>query len=99
MQSKERSSEMKRVKVYVSGVVQGVGFRYFTKKVAREIGVRGYVMNLNDGRVLVVAEGEEEQIEKLISALKVGPKSAIVKNVEVIEEEYKGEFENFEVRY
>ncbi len=90
---------MRRVRVYVSGVVQGVGFRYFTRRVAKELGVKGYVMNLNDGRVLVVAEGEDEQIEKLISALKVGPKTAIVKNVEVIEEEYKGEFEDFVVRY
>ncbi len=90
---------MKRVKVYVSGIVQGVGFRYFTTRIARELGVKGYVMNLNDGRVLAVAEGSEEQIEKFISALKQGPPSAIVKGVEVIEEEFKNEFDDFRVKF
>ncbi|RLI89311.1 MAG: acylphosphatase, partial [Archaeoglobales archaeon] len=60
-------STTKRITAYISGVVQGVGFRYFTRKVARETGVRGYVMNLPDGRVLIVAEGGEEQLEKFIS--------------------------------
>lgn len=90
---------MKRLKIYVSGVVQGVGYRYFTKQRANELGVKGYVMNLPDGRVLVVAEAEANTLEKFISALKEGPRFAKVTGLEIIEEEYRGEFERFEVRY
>ncbi len=90
---------MRRIKVYVSGIVQGVGYRYFTKKKAKEFGIRGYVMNLQDGRVLVVAEGENENIEKFISALREGPRFAVVKNIDIIDEEYMGEFKDFEIRF
>lgn len=90
---------MKRLRIYVSGVVQGVGFRYFTRKKAQEMGVKGYVMNLPDGRVLVVAEGDEQNLDKFISSLKEGPKFANVKSIEIVEEEYRGEFGGFEIRY
>lgn len=90
---------MKRLRIYVSGIVQGVGYRYFTKKKAQEMGVKGYVMNLPDGRVLVVAEGEEQNLEKFLSSLKEGPKFASVKGIEITEEDFKGEFDSFEIRY
>ena len=91
--------KMRRVEVYVEGVVQGVGFRYFARKVARELGVRGYVKNLPDGRVLIVAEGEDGQIEKFLSMIRKGPPLAIVKNVHVSEEQPTEEFEDFTIRY
>ncbi len=90
---------MKRIRVLVSGIVQGVGYRYFTKYKAKELGVRGFVMNLPDGRVLAVAEGNDESIEKFISALKEGPRFAVVKGLDISEEEYKGEFKDFEIRF
>ncbi len=74
---------MKAVEIYVSGVVQGVGFRYFTKKVAKELGVKGYVKNLIDGRVYIKAVGEETMIDKFLSAVRKGPSKAIVKRVEL----------------
>ncbi|AIY90626.1 acylphosphatase [Geoglobus acetivorans] len=90
---------MKRLKIHVSGVVQGVGFRYFTRQRANELGIRGYVANLPDGRVLVVAEGDEKTLDKFISALKEGPRLAKVTGLEIEEEDYTGEFDKFEVRY
>jgi len=90
---------MRRVEVYVSGLVQGVGFRYFTRKMAKEIGVSGYVMNLKDGRVFIVAEGDDEQIEKFLSTVKQGPSFAIVKNTEVFQKEATNEFSEFTIRY
>lgn len=90
---------MKRIHVWISGVVQGVGFRYFTTRNARELQVKGWVKNLPNGKVEVVAEGEKWRIKDFLDNLKVGPYSASVSGVEVKEEEYKGEFEKFEVRF
>ena len=90
---------MKRIEVYVDGVVQGVGFRYFTKKVARELGIKGFVKNLPDGRVYIVAEGDEKQLEKFISAVRRGPNLAIVKNVEIIEKPATSEFNDFVIAH
>jgi len=88
---------MKRLKIFVSGVVQGVGYRYFTRQMAKELGIKGYVMNLSNGKVLVVAEGDEESLEKFVSALREGPRSAVVKKIEIVEEKWVGEFEDFRV--
>ena len=90
---------MKRLEIYVSGVVQGVGFRYFTRRVAKELGLKGYVMNLADGRVYIVVEGDEGRLEKFLSAIKEGPPMAIVKGLEVRESGAGGEFRDFTIRY
>lgn len=90
---------MRRVEIYVSGLVQGVGFRYFTRKMAKETGVSGYVMNLRDGRVFIVAEGDDEQIEKFLSTVKQGSSFAIVKNTEVFQKEATNEFKDFTIKY
>lgn len=65
----------------VSGVVQCVGFRYYTSREAQKLAISGYAKNLNDGRVEVLAVGESSQIEKLYQWLQVGPASATVDNV------------------
>lgn len=90
---------MRRLEAYISGVVQGVGFRYFTRKMAKESGVNGFVMNTNDGRVFMVAEGSDEQLEKFLSTIRQGPIHAIVKKVETVQREATGEFHNFSIRY
>jgi len=90
---------MKRVHIFVSGRVQGVLFRYETRKTAKSLDVKGWVKNLPDGRVEVVAEGEKDKIDNLIEFLKKGPPAARVDKVDVKTEEYKGEFEDFNVRY
>jgi acylphosphatase len=85
--------------IVVSGRVQGVGFRYFAQKNARLHGVNGYVKNLYDGRVEVVAEGESEQVEQFIEVLKQGPVFGRVENVEVTSLPYENRYETFNVAF
>lgn len=87
-----------RARVRVHGLVQGVNYRWFTRRFASELDLRGYVQNLSDGSVQVVAEGAPPAIEQLLDALRAGPPSAIVETVEVEWETPSGEFERFEVR-
>ena len=79
----------KRFRIY--GHVQGVGFRYFTRQYALKIGVTGFVRNLADGSVEVIAVSSESQIEALDAWLQHGPRTAIVDDVFV--EDYLGEKE------
>lgn len=74
---------MQRITVLVSGQVQGVGYRYFTRKKAFELGLSGYAENLSDGRVEVVAEGEKAALEHLIHYLRQGSRGARVDQVDV----------------
>ena len=65
----------------VTGRVQGVAFRHYTKTTARELGVTGWVKNLPDGRVEIWAEGSEKDVEALLAWLRRGPPSARVESV------------------
>ncbi len=69
-------------KWFVSGIVQGVGFRYFVQRKARSLGLTGWTRNLDDGRVEVYAAGEEKALRELAGALHVGPQMARVRGVE-----------------
>lgn len=80
----------------VQGRVQGVGFRFFAERAARELGVRGWVRNLPDGSVEAVAEGDDEAIATFIERLKRGPLSSRVDRVEVAEAPPQG-FDGFEI--
>jgi acylphosphatase len=88
-----------RAHIFVSGFVQGVFFRSNTQERARRLGLKGWVRNLEDGRVEAVFEGEKEKVLEMIEWAKRGPELAKVENVEVEWEEYKGEFDDFEIRY
>ncbi|MEM3521916.1 MAG: acylphosphatase [Candidatus Bathyarchaeia archaeon] len=88
-----------RAHVYVSGRVQGVFFRLETKEKADDYGIKGWVRNLPDGRVEAVFEGEKEKVDKIIEFCRHGPPDAMVKNVEIIWEEWKGEFKDFRIKY
>ena len=88
-----------RAHIFVSGRVQGVFFRFETRRKARKLGLYGFVQNLSDGRVEAVLEGEKEKVEKLIKWAKRGPFFAKVDNIEIKEEEYQNEFDEFEIRY
>ena len=92
-------SEKASLTVWVIGRVQGVGFRYFTERVAEEIGVAGYVMNRSDGSVEVMAEGERGTLEQLLEHLKQGPSGARVERVEESWGPYTGRFVSFSVRF
>ncbi|RLE80231.1 MAG: acylphosphatase [Thermoprotei archaeon] len=88
---------MKRIHAYVKGIVQGVGFRYFVYRHAKTLDLTGYVRNLPDGRVEVVAEGSEESLRELVSLLWEGPVGSYVENVELEWSEAKNEFKDFEI--
>ena len=70
-----------RVHAYVSGRVQGVGFRFFTISCARRFGVTGWVQNLFDGRVEIEAEGELPNLKLFIDEIRVGPAHAHVSHL------------------
>ncbi len=67
----------------ISGRVQGVGFRFFAAAAARREGIHGWVQNVADGRVEIAAEGDAEAVERFERAIRHGPPSARVANVEV----------------
>jgi len=87
-----------RLEVLVGGRVQGVGFRYWTRDVARRLGLRGSAANLRDGRVAVVAEGSREQCEALLGELTSGRAPGHVVGVDPTWTEVRGEANDFRVR-
>ncbi|MGH8127574.1 MAG: acylphosphatase [Gammaproteobacteria bacterium] len=74
-------------RAYVSGRVQGVGFRYATRAAARRLGVRGYASNLSDGRVEVLILGEHEAVQAMLSWLEHGPPAARVNDLRCLADE------------
>ncbi len=87
-----------RVHLKISGRVQGVYFRASTVEQARRLGVTGWVMNCRDSTVELVAEGERERLEKLISWCRSGPPGAQVKEVRAEWEVSKEEFQSFFIK-
>ena len=88
---------MKRVRIIISGEVIGVGFRFFIKEYARDLGITGIVKNMDDNKVEAIFEGEEKNIEELISKCKAGPDSAKVSDIVIKEEKFRNEFRDFEI--
>ena len=84
-----------RVHVIVEGRVQGVGFRAFVVDQANRLGVKGWVRNRWNGTVEVVAEGEHDNLEKLIAALREGPRVSFVENLNLEWQAATGEFHQF----
>ncbi|MCB0335458.1 MAG: acylphosphatase [Bdellovibrionales bacterium] len=93
-----KNKELVRALVLIAGRVQGVGFRYWTRSQAEELGVVGYVKNLNDGRVEACFEGERGEVEKLLDRAKQGPTFAKVEDLEVSWGEYSGDSKDFEIQ-
>jgi len=79
----------------VYGLVQGVNYRYFVQRNAESLGLTGYVCNLDDGSVEVVAEGDKEKLAQLIAKLKAGPRAARVERVDMEWGEYSGKYRDF----
>lgn len=88
-----------RLHALVHGQVQGVSFRYYTLRRANGLGLGGFVRNRWDGSVEVVAEGEREAVDQLLSWLQAGPPSAQVERVDSQWEKPSGEFRHFEVTF
>jgi acylphosphatase len=90
---------MKRVHLIVTGSVQGVFYRHNTNKVANQLGLTGFVRNLPDGSVEVVAEGGEEKIKKLIAFCRKGSESARVEAIKIQYQTLTNEFSTFSIKY
>ena len=88
-----------RAHVFVNGRVQGVFFRSETMHKARRHDVKGWARNLPDGRVEAVFEGGKENVKRLIEFCKRGSPGARVTSVDVVWENYVGDFKDFEIRY
>jgi len=89
---------MKRARIIVHGIVQGVFFRANTVKAARDLGLKGYAKNMPDGTVEIVAEGPKDKIDELIEFCKKGPEAAEISKVNTKFEKPKNEFGGFEVK-
>ncbi|NOX38330.1 MAG: acylphosphatase [Calditrichaeota bacterium] len=92
---------MDRVGVYVRvfGMVQGVGYRFFTQRKAREYGLVGYVRNMPDGSVEVYAEGDREVLENFLLDLRRGPVMARVDDMRVEWREASGRYRDFSITF
>ncbi|MFI5263828.1 MAG: acylphosphatase, partial [Candidatus Kapaibacterium sp.] len=82
----------------VTGLVQGVGFRYYTHKEAVALKLTGFVRNIHNDSVEIEAQGTEDHIERLIEWVKKGPRNAIVDSVRQIEMKVLGDEIDFEIR-
>ena len=90
---------MFQIHIFVSGRVQGVNFRYYIQRKAFELGLKGYVRNLDDGRVEILAQGSREVLENLISYVRSNPGFSRVFDLDIDWETPKGKFDNFQIRF
>jgi acylphosphatase len=90
---------MKRIIIHVYGLVQGVFFRYATRKIARSLGLVGIVKNLHDGSVYIEAEGPRDKLIELLKFAKKGSKSAKVETIEYEYKEVQHKFKGFEYSF
>ncbi|MBT96702.1 acylphosphatase [Candidatus Pacearchaeota archaeon] len=86
----------KSVRLYIDGTVQGVFFRAFIKENAERYNVKGFVRNLEDGRIEAFLEGNSEDVNKIIELCKKGPKHSQIKNIEIKLERFQ-DFKVFKV--
>ena len=82
----------------VKGLVQGVGFRYFVFRHATKLGLTGWVQNLFNGHVEIDVEGERSLLESLLAEVKIGPRSAQVKDLHIEWQPYENKYASFEIR-
>lgn len=87
---------MKQAHIYISGFVQGVGFRHFVRSKANELNLRGWVQNLPDNRVEAVFQGPKETIERIIKECKKGPFLSEVEDINVEWEKMEKKFNSFD---
>ncbi len=90
---------MIQLRIIVSGKVQGVGYRYFSQMKAVQYGVKGWVKNLADGSVEVIARGENNQLEPFIADLRKGNPFSKINNLEITEMDQLEHFHSFTIKY
>ncbi len=89
----------KCIHIFVTGKVQGVFFRQATRVIAIKNNVTGWVRNLDDGRVEIMIEGEDKSVDIITQWCNLGPANSRVDDIKINQEEFRGDYENFEVRY
>jgi len=87
------------MQVFFSGTVQGVGFRFIAERLARRFPVKGFVRNLADGRVEVVAEGEETSLVEFLTAIRASGMKDYIRDVEAHWSTGQGCFNRFSIEY
>ena len=96
--SEEAIGGHRRREVYYSGQVQGVGFRYTAQRLARRYDVGGYVRNLRDGRVELVAEGSASELEAFLTEL-YGAMRPYIRDVQTVDQAARDDFDGFDIRF
>lgn len=85
--------------VRIHGKVQGVGFRFFATRVARRLGLKGWIQNLRDGAVEAVVEGEDKAIDEWLEELREGPRYAEVSRIDQEKRDFTGQHGDFDVKF
>jgi len=85
--------------IKIHGKVQGVGYRFFATRIARRLGLKGYIQNLRDGSVEAAVEGEADKISEWIEELREGPRYAEVSRIDQERREFQGKFGDFDVKF
>ena len=89
--------ETRMIKIH--GKVQGVGYRFFATRIARRLGLKGYIQNLRDGSVEAAVEGGADAIAEWIEELREGPRYAEVSRIDQERREFQGKFGDFDVKF
>jgi len=85
--------------IIIRGMVQGVGYRFFCRREADALGINGYVKNLINGDVEVVAEGEEDTVGHFMNQLKNGPHFSQVENLKITDLPFENRYQNFSIDF
>jgi len=88
-------SEATRLHAVITGRVQGVGFRFFIRRNANQLGVTGWVRNRTDGAVEIIAEGNDQDLQEFVAKLRTGPQMSWVQNVVAEWQTAKDSFDDF----
>jgi len=90
---------MKKLRIIVKGIVQGVSFRYFASYNARHYGIYGYVKNLGNGEVEIKAHGEPQILQIFLDKIKLGPPASRIDDIHIEEDTEQIEYDSFEITY
>ncbi len=93
------NKDLARAEILINGLVQGVGFRYFIYRIAVGLQLKGFTENLFNGEVITVVEGNRSEIEDLYKKIIVGPSNSSVRKHNIIWQEPKNEFKQFEIKH
>jgi len=99
MRGKVATGSRRRLHVWWSGRVQGVGFRYTAEATALDLQLAGWVRNLPDGRVEAVCEGAQEALKRFLEAIRTGSMQRYIQDVQIEWSHATGEFRDFQVRF